>query len=198
MKSFRLVVSGCVLALAGACVAQESQPVSLADLVKHSKKADKKKDVVEFSDANVQRSAPSDDDQGNGAAIADTSSDAANTQSGDSDKDGKGAKKGTGPAASAKDQKTAELKKQLARYQKEEQSWQDSIKNYQDLMANETNDFRRQMYQDSLDNDKKNAALFQQKINEVQGELNKTEQQSSTPPSEHPESQANPGAGTQP
>lgn len=198
MKSFRLVIAGCVLALAGACVAQESQPVSLADLVKHSKKADKKKDVVEFSDANVQRSAPSDDDQGDGAAVADTSSTDGNSQSGDSDKAGKDAKKGTGPTVSGKDQKTAELKKQLVRYQKEEQSWKDSIKNYQDLIANEPSDFRRQMYQDSLNNDQKNAALFQQKINEVQGELNKTEQESSTPPSQHPDSQTNKDGGTQP
>ena len=198
MKSFRLAVAGCVIALGGACVAQESQPVSLADIAKHTRKADKKKDVVEFSDANLQRSALTDDDQDNGAAVADTSSTASNTQPGDSDKGGKDAKKGTGPAVSGKDQKAAELKKQLAKYQKEEQSWKDSIKNYQDLIANEPSDFRRQMYQDSLDNDKKNAALFQQKINEVQGELNKTEQQSSTTPAEHPDSGTNQGGGAQP
>lgn len=197
MKSFRLMVAGCAIALGGACLAQESQPVSLADLVKHSSKPDKKKDVVEFSDANLQRSAPSDDDQSNGA-VTDTTSSAGNNQPGDSDKGGKDAKKATGPALSGKDQKTAELKEQLAKYQKEEQSWKDSMKNYQDLIANETSDFRRQMYQDSLNNDKKNAALFQQKINEVQGELNKTQQQSSTPSPEHPDSQANPGGGAQP
>lgn len=197
MKSIKLILAGCVVALAGACVAQQSQPVSLADLVKHSSKPDKKKDVVEFSDANVQRSAPSDDDQANGAA-ADTASTAGNTQSGHTDADPKDAKKGTGPALSGKDQKTAELKKQLVKYQKEEQAWKDSIKNYQDLIANEPSDFRRQMYQDSLNNDEQNAALFQRKINEVQGELNKTQQPSSTAPPDHPDNETNQGGGTQP
>ncbi|MGE5323545.1 MAG: hypothetical protein ACM3SW_11810 [Actinomycetota bacterium] len=198
MKSYRLFVAGLVVALSGACVAQQSQPVSLADLVKHSRKPDKKKDVVEFSDANLQRSAPSADDQANGASGADTSSAAGNTQPAHTDADQKDAKKGTEPAGSAKDQQIAKLKKQLAAYQKEEQSWKDSIKNYQNLIANEPSDFRRQMYQDSLNNDQKNAALFQQKINEVQGELNKTQQQSSTASPEHPDTGANQGGGTQP
>ncbi|HEX5434219.1 MAG TPA: hypothetical protein VFY05_08275 [Candidatus Angelobacter sp.] len=197
MKIFRLVVAGCVLTLAGACFAQQSQPVSLADLVKHSSKPDTKKDVVEFSDANLRRSAPSDD-QTDGAAIADSASTTGNSQSGNTDKESKNAKKDAGSTVSGKDDKTAQLKNQLAKYQKEEKAWKDSIKNYQDLIANEPSDFRRQMYQDSLNNDQKNAALFQQKINEVENELNKTQQQSSAPPAEHSDTDASQGGGAQP
>jgi hypothetical protein len=183
VKTYRLLVAGCVMALAGACAAQESQPVSLGDVAKHSKKSAKKA-VLVLSDEDMpppsaQASQDADSPNGVAATAADKKSE---TSSADTSKaDGK---KNTKPVTS-KDQRTAELKQQLAKYQKEEDAWKSSIQYYQDMLANETSDFRRQMYQDSLDNDKKNAAVFQQKIDAIQSELSKT-QPEPEPGSEHP------------
>jgi hypothetical protein len=65
----------------------------------------------------------------------------------------------------------AELKKQVESYQQERDAWKTSAKRYEALLANETNDFRRQMYQDALENDKKNIAFYQQKLDQTQSEL---------------------------
>jgi hypothetical protein len=175
VKKYRLLVAGCVVALAGACVAQEAQPVSLGDLVKHSKKPTKKA-VLVLSDEDMPppSAQPAHDaDDANGAAANAGAADS-KSQSSSADTSKAEAKKSV-KAVESKDQHTAELKQQLAKYQKEEDAWKTSIQYYQDLLANETSDFRRQMYQDSLNNDKKNAAVFQQKIDAVQSELSKTQ-----------------------
>lgn len=64
-----------------------------------------------------------------------------------------------------------ELKKQVESYQQERDVWKSSAKRYEDLLANETNDFRRQMYQEAAENDKKNVALYQEKADQAQSEL---------------------------
>jgi hypothetical protein len=175
------------VALAGACAAQEAQPVSLGDLVKHSKKPAKKAVLVLSDEDMPPPSAPPANDAAAGVATDATAGAAdSKTQSSSADASKADAKKSAKPADS-KDQHTAELKAQLAKYQKEEGAWKSSIQYYQDLLANETSDFRRQMYQDSLDNDKKNAAVFQQKIDAVQSELNKT-QPEPAPAADNPKS----------
>jgi hypothetical protein len=175
VKSYGLWMAGCVLMLAGACVAQQSQPVSLADLAKHSRKSAKKA-VLVLSDEDMPPPSeqPASDDEPEGAAEASAAAADAKPQSSSTEAGKTGDKKSAKPADS-KDQHTAELKAQLAKYQKEEGAWKSSIQYYQDLLANETSDFRRQVYQDSLNNDKKNAAVFQQKIDAIQGELNKAQ-----------------------
>jgi hypothetical protein len=87
------------------------------------------------------------------------------------------------------------LKEKLSRYQKEEDVWKQSAKHYEELIANEPSEFRRQMYEDSLNNDKHNAALYQQKIDEIQSELAKP--QPKTDSSAHPDS-AQPSGSSQP
>jgi hypothetical protein len=48
------------------------------------------------------------------------------------------------------------------------------------LLANETSDFRRQMYQDALQGDRQNVEVFQNKIDQAQADLAKAEKSSSS------------------
>ncbi|HEU5415909.1 MAG TPA: hypothetical protein VFW31_19250 [Candidatus Angelobacter sp.] len=173
MKNYGLLLTGCLLVMAGACVAQQSQPESLADMVKHSHKP-AKKPVLALSDEDMpppsaQPSQDADPDDSSNArhGAADTKSETTKVEAIKSDD------KKNGKTAETKDQHTAELKQTLAKYQKEEDAWKNSMAYYEEQMENETSDFRRQMYQDSIDNDKKNAVLFQEKIDAIQAELNK-------------------------
>ena len=74
----------------------------------------------------------------------------------------------------------AELKQKLTSYQQEQDGWKKSAKRYEDLLANETSDFRRQMYQDALQGDKQNVEVFQNKIDQAQADLAKAEKASSS------------------
>jgi len=74
-------------------------------------------------------------------------------------------------AASKSGAAVGEIKKALSSCEEQRDSWKRSAQHYEELLANETNDFRRQMYQDALENDRKNAALFQKKAEELQDDL---------------------------
>jgi hypothetical protein len=74
-------------------------------------------------------------------------------------------------SASKESPAVVELKKKLESYKEQQDGWKSSAKRYEDLLANETSDFRRQMYQDALEGDKKNVALFQEKIDQTQSDL---------------------------
>lgn len=195
MKNYGLLLTGCLLVMAGACVAQQSQPVSLADVVKHSHKP-AKKPVLALSDEDMpppsalpSQDAGPDDSSNTTHAAADVKSEHTKAEAIKSDD------KKSGKTAETKDQRTAELKQTLAKYQKEEDAWKNSMAYYKEQMENETSDFRRQMYQDSIDNDKKNAALFQQRIDAIQGELNKTQAGSGAASDQHKDQQ---GSSSQP
>jgi hypothetical protein len=189
VKKSVLIFAAFILALAGACFAQSDQPQSLADLARKNKP--KKKAVLVLSDEDLPPpSAPPSGDDGVSAASADSG------PSSDADKKevtAKDAGKDSDKAHPA-DQRTSELKQKLARYQKEEDVWKQSAKHYEELIANEPSDFRRQMYEDSLNNDKHNAALYQQKVDEIQNELSKPQQKSD---SAHSDNSAQSG-GSQP
>lgn len=171
MKKCFWILAVFILGMAGACLAQSDQPQSLAELAVKKKPA--KKAVLRLSDEDLPppSALPGDDNKSSGASGASSTSDADN-QSGKADKTDMQAGKDAGAAKPA-DQRTNELKQKLASYQKEEDVWKQSAKHYQELIDNEPSDFRRQMYQDSLDNDKRNAALYQQKVEEIQNELAK-------------------------
>jgi len=80
------------------------------------------------------------------------------------------------PASTAKDTpEVSELKQKLNSYKAEQEGWKQTAKKYEGLLANETDDFRRQMYQDALEGDKHNAELFQGKIDQTQQDLAKAE-----------------------
>jgi hypothetical protein len=188
-------LSALVLAVAGGCMAQ-SQPQSLADVVKEKKTA--KKAVLVLSDEDLPPPsatlADDDTDKDSGPAAAEKTTDSKTDSAAKSkEQDSK-----TADSADAKDKKTKELKQKLAFYKQREDVWKNSIQHYEELLANETSDFRRQAYQDALDNDKHNAALYQQKIDEVQTELNKSQQGSEQSGSAHPDSGSTPDAGSQP
>lgn len=191
-----ILLSALVLALAGGCMAQ-SQPQSLADVVKEKKAAKKAVLVLSDEDLPPPSATPVDDntDKDSGPASADKTTDSkTESASKAKEQDSK-----SGDTADSKDQKTKELKQKLAFYKQREDVWKNSIQHYEELLANETSDFRRQAYQDALDNDKHNAALYQQKIDEVQTELNKTQQGSSEQSgSAHPNSGSTPDGGSQP
>jgi hypothetical protein len=74
----------------------------------------------------------------------------------------------------------AELKQKLTSYQQEQDGWKKSAKKYEDLLANETSDFRRQMYEEALQGDRENVEIFQNKIDQTQSDLAKAEKSSSS------------------
>ena len=76
----------------------------------------------------------------------------------------------------------AELKKQIESFQQERDTWKNSVKRYETLLSNETSDFRRQMYQDAIENDKKNVAFYQQKLYQAQAELVNVQKPASSGP----------------
>ena len=163
MKRFVLAA---ITALAlGQTGVTQNTPQSLADLAKQGKT--ERKTVKVFTDEDLPArsviAAPAADTSKSAESAADPA---------DKEKDAKAA-----DTLSKSAPANSELKKKLDSYQQERDMWKSSAKRYEDLLANETIEFRREMYQDALANDKKNAALFQQKIDQTQAELAKTHTQ---------------------
>src|ERR1041385_1057986 len=162
----------------GICLAQSEQP-SLGDLAKQHK-ADKK--VKVFTNEDVATSSPVVD---NAQPAANSSaSSAASGKDSKASEDKAGEKKESGAknaSSSAKDSpEVAELKQKISGYKVEQEGWKKSAKRYQDLLANETSDFRRQMYQDALQGDQNNIQVYQNKIDQAQADLAKAEKASSS------------------
>ena len=162
-----------VLGMGGACAAQSDQP-SLGDLAKKTRQ--EKKVVKVFSNDDVATVRPDMSSQSSTvASSASPAASAAATKAPDKAKDTQKV------AAASKDSpQVAELKQKLTSYQQEQDGWKKSAKRYEDLLANETSDFRRQMYQDALQGDKQNVEIFQNKIDQAQADLAKAEKSSSS------------------
>ena len=177
MKNLQLLNATLILLLAagGACVAQSDQP-SLGDLAKKTRQ--EKKVVKVFSNDDVATVKPDTSSQSAKAApsTAPAAPEAA-AKGTDKAKD-----KGTQKAAAApKDPpQVAELKQKLTSYQQEQDGWKKSAKKYEDLLANEASDFRRQMYEEALQGDRENVEIFQNKIDQTQADLAKAEKSSSS------------------
>jgi hypothetical protein len=164
MKKCFLNCAG-ILLVSGMCMAQSDSP-SLAEVARQNKAEKKAVKVLTDEDLPARSSSSY-------ANTTDTSS---------ASRDGKGQTQDA-TAADKKEQDknaglqskdkpgVAELKKKLESYQAEKDTWKTSLQRYQTLLENETNDFRRQTYQNAIDNDKSNIALYQQKIDQIQGEL---------------------------
>lgn len=148
----------------GACMAQ-SEPTSLADVAKQQK-SDKKATLV-LSDDDKPASFSSGPDTTSTGSSQTTD---ANANAGQKSSDAKAidSKRSSKDEGSSKDN----LKKQLDSYKAEQDTWKASAKRYDDLLSTEQDDFRRQMDQEALDNDKKNIAFYQQKIDQTQAALN--------------------------
>ena len=164
-----------VLAAGGLCAAQSDQP-SLGDLAKKSRQ--EKKVVKVFSNDDVATVRPETSSQsakGASSTAPAASEAAAKGPEKAKDKDTQKA------AATSKDSpEVAELKQKLSSYKQEQDGWKKSAKKYEDLLANETSDFRRQMYEDALEGDKRNVEIYQNKIDQTQADLSKAEKASSS------------------
>jgi hypothetical protein len=161
-----------VLAAGGACVAQSDQP-SLGDLAKQTRQ--EKKPVKVLTNDDVATVRPETESQS--AKVASSSAPASSEAAAKSPEKAKATEKA---ASAPKDPPAvAELKQKLTSYKQEQDGWKKSAKKYEDLLATETSDFRRQMYQDALEGDKQNVQVFQNKIDQTQSDLEKAEKDSS-------------------
>jgi hypothetical protein len=160
------------LMTAGGMCSAQSDSQSLADVARQNKSDKKPAVVVTDDDVNV---APRPETSA-AAAAGGAKSDAGKTAEPTGDAKAKPDKKGPGDKTSGgQSAEVANLKKQLDAYKAERDSWNNSAKRYEDQLANETDAFRRQVAQDALDNDKKNTALYQQKIEQTQADLAKAQ-----------------------
>ena len=166
MKYFVLVAICCLLLRGGACSAQMAQP-SLADLARERHSRGKASRIITNDD--IATTTPQ---TGNEQATVKA---AAATSSSGKPAEEKAVSASSGSSTSKDSPAVAELRKKLDTYKEQQDSWKRSAKRYEDLLANETSDFRRQMYQDALESDKRNVAFFQEKIDQTQADLAKAQ-----------------------
>ncbi|HSM86037.1 MAG TPA: hypothetical protein VLT16_07800 [Candidatus Limnocylindrales bacterium] len=171
----RLFWIGFLLAVSsGICLAQSDGP-SLADLARQNH--DGKKPVKVFTNDDFVKPAARGETTSAGAGLALTTSGSGTTGDNSPAAGNKAASKTKdsapgSPAANAP--KPDALKKELEVYTKERDGWKSSAQRYQDLLEDESSDFRRQMYQTALENDQHNVDLYQAKIDQIQQELSKS------------------------
>jgi predicted RNase H-like nuclease (RuvC/YqgF family) len=126
-----------------------------------------------FNDDNTQRTAFTDD-----SAMADGDSKLPRSSATASGK-AEPTKTGTGKTSAAPaGAQVDKLKKQLESLKQQQSVWSNSAKNYEEKLANETSDFRRQVDEEAMQNDKQNVQSYQQKINQVETELSKAQEPS--------------------
>jgi hypothetical protein len=165
-----------LLAAGGLCLAQSESP-SLADLARKSRSGKKPAATlatVNLTDDNFVRRTPVEPKSSASASPADAKAPAGEKQSdaaGGSAKPASGNEKSTKADAlkKAEDLKKEELKKQLDSFKASRDAWSQSANRYENLLANEPDEFRRQMYQDALNNDRQNVSVYQKKIDEAEG-----------------------------
>ena len=170
MKKYILATTLLFL-MGGACLAQSAEP-SLADVAK-ARHSTKKSRVITNDDIATLH--PESQSEPVSAKVAPTASDST-AATGSAAKPAEKKESAQSNSSTSKDSPAvAELKKKLNSYKEEQESWKRSAKRYEDLLTNENDSFRREMYQDALDGDKRNVAIFQEKIDQTQAELAKTQ-----------------------
>lgn len=178
MKKFIYPMLTFVLAAGGACVAQSDQP-SLGDLAKQNLQGKKVVKVLTNDDvATVRPETQSRSRNADNAASAAPASSEAAVKS----PEAKDTVKASSTAKSAPKEppQVTELKQKLESYKETQEGWKRTAKKYEDLLTTETSDFRRQMYEEALQGDKKNVEIFQEKIDQTQADLSKAEKSSSS------------------
>ena len=174
MKKYSYMTVIFLLAAGGACVAQSDQP-SLGDLAKQHRQ--EKKVVKVLTNDDVATVSPETPAQ---AAKADSAPSAVSTAPEAAVKSPEKAKDATKNASAPKDPpEVSELKQKLTSYKQEQEGWKSTAKKYEDLLATETSEFRRQTYEEALQGDKRNVEIFQNKIDQTQADLAKAEKSSS-------------------
>lgn len=168
----RFIVATCFsLSTVAACLAQTSAP-SLGDLARKTRT--EKKAVMVFDDDNTVRSAPPvQASSSSGEPVAPESDKAKSGQ--DADKQSKKDQSSKADPA-ALDAKVAELQKKIDSLKKDQGTWSNSEKSYEDKLAKETDEFRRNTYQEAISNDRNNADLFKKRIEQTQAELAKAQE----------------------
>jgi hypothetical protein len=178
LKALALMVVG----TAGLCQTQSEQP-TLGDLVRQNQNRPKRA-VRVITEDDLPRHVAPETAAGSRAPQAATDQKRAEA-AGASEAKGESQNQ----TASAKDgSKVAGLKKQLADLKDQRDGWKQSAKEYEKLLETEANDFRRETYERALSNDKQNAQICQQKIDQVETDLAKVEKAAGS----------NPNAATQP
>jgi len=177
-----------LLVAGGACVAQSDQP-TLAELARKHRQEEKSlavkakvltnEDVATSTPSAQMQSAPAVSSSASAATAAPAFSGANKTKSADKASNTGKSPAATGSVASKDAPEVAELKQKLSTYKQQQEGWKQSAKKYEDLLANETSDFRRQMYQDALQGDKQNVQAMQDKIDQAQSDLEKAAKASS-------------------
>lgn len=152
------------------CLAQ-SAALSLGDLARKTRA--EKKAVMVFDDDNTTRSVPAAQTSATSGNQGAENSNAAKSPH-DPAKEGKQAQASKADPG-ALDARVAQLQKQLDTLKKDQGTWSDSEKQYEDKLSVETDEFRRNTYQEALDNDRNNADLFKKKIEQTQAELAKAQ-----------------------
>ena len=178
MKKYFFTALIFLLAAGGACAAQSDEP-SLGELAKKHRQEEKSlaAKVKVFTNEEVATSTPSA--PAVNAPTATPASSAATAKSTDKASDPEKGPAATSSTASKDTPEVAELKQKLNSYKQERDGWKQSVKKYEDLLANETSDFRRQVYQEALQGDKQNVQVYQNKIDQTQSDLDKAEKASS-------------------
>jgi len=177
MKKYIYTTLIFVLGAGGACVAQSDQP-SLGDLAKQNRQEKKVVKVLTNDDVAtvtpLTQSKASKTDNVMSTAPATSATEAAAKRPAK-------AKDTEKTAAAPKDPpEVAELKQKLTSYKQEQEGWKRTAKKYEDLLATETSDFRRQVYEEALQGDRQNVELFQEKIERTEADLSKAEKSSSS------------------
>jgi hypothetical protein len=169
---FMLVLSGCALA--------QSDATSLGDIARQNRHGKKKATIVlSDEDQRFSRSATSLQMTSSSAPqAAVTGSNSASVQPSPKIDASKAAKPGEAKDAPS----SISAKQKLDFYKSELESWKGITKRDEGLLANETVPFRQQMYQDALDGDRQTMAFFQQKVDESQNEINKSQKEGASSP----------------
>jgi hypothetical protein len=179
MKKYVFATLIFLLGASVVCVAQSDEP-SLGELAKKHRQEEKNLAVKAkvLTNEDVATSTPGP--QAESAPTASSSPAATASSGADKAKGPEKASDTSKSAAAAKDSpEVAELKQKLSSYKQQQDGWKQSVKKYEDMLANETSDFRRQMYQDALQGDKQNVQQMQDKIDQAQSDLAKAEKASS-------------------
>jgi hypothetical protein len=182
MKKYVCTTLIFLLAAGAACMAQSDQP-TLGELARKHRQEEKGLAVKAkvLTNEDVATSTPSAQAQSAPAVSASTSAPAAAAAAKSADK-ASDTYKGAAATSSSKTKdapEVAELKQKLSSYKQQQEAWKQSAKKYEDLLANETSDFRRQMYQDALQGDRQNVQSMQDKIDQTQSDLANAEKASS-------------------
>jgi len=179
MRKYVFATLSLVLAAGGACVAQSDQP-SLGELAKKHRQEEKNVavKVKVLTNEDVATSTPSTQAQSAPAVSASMATPVSSAAAAATSPD-KASDTGKSSAANKDTPEVADLKQKLSSYKQQQDGWKQSAKRNEDLLANETSDFRRQMYQDALQGDKQNVQVMQDKIDQAQSDLDKAEKASS-------------------